>query len=154
MSEESFFPEWKSFLGKSGEEETALFIKSVVKRSGDVVPYNRAKIESAIGKAICAVEKYPDPERAAKITDSVEEKLRLLLAGRRAHSIPAIEEIQDLVESALIEEKQVEVAKAYILFKKFLMKNFLRNKKYTIPAYFVKPPASEKYGRRYFTGVK
>lgn len=117
MGEDSFFPEWKSFLGKSGEEEADSFIKSVVKRSGDVVPYDRAKIEGAIGKAICAVEKYPDPERAAKITDSVEEKLRLLLAGRRAHSIPAIEEIQDLVESALIEEKQVEVAKAYILYR-------------------------------------
>ncbi len=56
MGEESFFPEWKSFLGKSGAEEASSFIKSVVKRSGDVVPYDRAKIEGAIGKAICAVE--------------------------------------------------------------------------------------------------
>ena len=40
-----------------------------------------------------------------------------MLAGRRAHSIPAIEEIQDVVESVLIEAKEVEVAKAYILYR-------------------------------------
>ena len=117
MSDQSVFPEWKSFLGTASDTETQSFIKSVVKRSGDVVPYDRTKIEKAIGKAIEAVEKFPDPERAKTITDCVEEKIRLLLAGRRAHSIPAIEEIQDLVENALIENQEVEVAKAYILYR-------------------------------------
>ncbi|MBO4546622.1 MAG: ribonucleoside triphosphate reductase, partial [Treponema sp.] len=117
MSEQSVFPQWKSFLGKSGDEETKSFIKNVVKRSGDIVSYDRKKIEKAIGKAIQAVEKFANPDKAASLTDSVEEKLRLLLAGRRAHSIPAIEEIQDVVESALIEAKEVEVAKAYILYR-------------------------------------
>ncbi|MBQ4013935.1 MAG: ribonucleoside triphosphate reductase [Treponema sp.] len=117
MSEQSVFPQWKSFLGKSGDEETKSFIKNVVKRSGDIVSYDRKKIEKAIGKAIQAVEKFANPDKAAALTDSVEEKLRLLLAGRRAHSIPAIEEIQDVVESVLIEAKEVEVAKAYILYR-------------------------------------
>ena len=117
MSEQSVFPQWKSFLGKSGDEETKSFIKSVVKRSGDIVSYDRKKIEKAIGKAIQAVEKFANPDKAAALTDSVEEKLRLLMAGRRAHSIPAIEEIQDVVESALIEAKEVDVAKAYILYR-------------------------------------
>lgn len=117
MSEQSVFPQWKSFLGKSGDEETKSFIKSVVKRSGDIVSYDRKKIEKAIGKAVQAVEKFANPDKAAALTDSVEEKLRLLMAGRRAHSIPAIEEIQDIVESVLIEAKEVEVAKAYILYR-------------------------------------
>ncbi len=117
MSEQSVFPQWKSFLGKSGDEETKSFIKNVVKRSGDIVSYDRKKIEKAIGKAIQAVEKFANPDKAAALTDSVEEKLRLLMAGRRAHSIPAIEEIQDVVESALIEAKEVDVAKAYILYR-------------------------------------
>lgn len=117
MNSQSVFPEWKSFLGTSQDDETKSFIKSVVKRSGAVVPYDRTKIEKAIGKAIEAVEKFPNPEKAAKLTDAVEEKLRLLLAGRRAHSIPAIEEIQDLVENALIENQEVEIAKAYILYR-------------------------------------
>ncbi len=117
MSEQSIFPEWRSFLGTSSDKETKGFIKSVVKRSGEIAPYDRMKIEVAIGKAIEAVEKQKDPDRAANLTDSVEEKLRLQLAGNRAHSIPAIEEIQDIVETVLIEAKEVEVAKAYILYR-------------------------------------
>lgn len=117
MSEQSVFPEWKSFLGSSSDKETKDFIKSVVKRSGEIAPYDRKKIENAIGKAIQAVEKNLDPNRAASLTDLVEEKIRLQMAGNRAHSIPAIEEIQDIVESVLIENKEVEIAKAYILYR-------------------------------------
>ena len=117
MSDQSFFPEWRNFLGSSSDSETNGFLKSVVKRSGEIATYDRTKIEKAIEKAIEAVEKQKDPDRAAALTDKVEEKLRLQLAGTRAHSIPAIEEIQDIVESVLIEEKQVEVAKAYILYR-------------------------------------
>ena len=117
MSEQSVFPEWKSFLGSSTDKETKDFIKSVVKRSGEIAPYDRKKIESAIGKAIQAVEKNLDPNRAASLTDLVEERIRLQMAGNRAHSIPAIEEIQDIVESVLIENKEVEIAKAYILYR-------------------------------------
>ena len=117
MSEQSIFPEWRNFLGSSSDSETKGFIKSVVKRSGEIADYDRSKIEAAIGKAIEAVEKRQDPDRAAALTDSVEEKLRLQLAGARAHSIPAIEEIQDIVESVLIEANEVEVAKAYILYR-------------------------------------
>ena len=117
MSDQSIFPEWRSFLGSSSDSETKGFLKSVVKRSGEIADYDRTKIETAIGKAIEAVEKHKDPDRAAALTDLVEEKLRLQLAGNRAHSIPAIEEIQDIVENVLIEQKEVEVAKAYILYR-------------------------------------
>ncbi|WP_455157472.1 ATP cone domain-containing protein, partial [Treponema socranskii] len=117
MNDQAVFPEWRNFLGGSGDKETAGFIKSVVKRSGDIASYDRKKIESAIDRAIEAVEKRKDPERAEKLTDAVEERLRLRLAGSRTHSIPAIEEIQDDVESVLIENNEVEVAKAYILYR-------------------------------------
>ncbi len=117
MSEQSIFPEWRNFLGSSSDSETKGFIKSVVKRSGEIADYDRSKIETAISKAIEAVEKQKDPNRASDLTDKVEEKLRLQLAGARAHSIPAIEEIQDIVESVLIEANEVEVAKAYILYR-------------------------------------
>ncbi len=117
MSEQSVFPEWKNFLGSSGDEETRNFIKSVVKRSGEIAPYDRKKIENAIGKAILAVRLHQDPERAERLTDGVEALLRIRLAGTRAHSIPAIEEIQDIVETVLIENREVDVAKAYILYR-------------------------------------
>ena len=117
MSDQSIFPEWRSFLGSSNDSETKGFLKSVVKRSGEIAAYDRNKIEAAIGKAIEAVEKNKDPDRASALTDKVEEKLRIELAGKRAHSIPGIEEIQDNVESVLIENNEVEVAKAYILYR-------------------------------------
>jgi len=117
MSDQSIFPEWRSFLGNSSDKETRGFLKSVIKRSGEIATYDRTKIEIAIGKAIDAVEHQKDPDRASLLTDKVEERLRLQLAGNRAHSIPAIEEIQDIVENVLIEEKEVAVAKAYILYR-------------------------------------
>ena len=117
MSDQYSFPEWRNFLGSSSDDETKGFLKSVVKRSGEIADYDRTKIEKAIGKAIEAVTKQKDPDKAVKLTDMVEEKLRLQLAGNRAHSIPAIEEIQDIVESVLIENKEVEIAKAYILYR-------------------------------------
>ncbi|MCR5252408.1 MAG: ribonucleoside triphosphate reductase [Treponema sp.] len=117
MSDQSIFPEWRSFLGSSSDEETQGVIKQVVKRSGEIAKYNRKKIETAIDKAIEAVEGRKDPDRATALTDAVEEKIRLQMAGNRAHSIPAIEEIQDIVESVLIENKEVDIAKAYILYR-------------------------------------
>ena len=117
MSGQTVFPEWKNFLGTNSEVETAMFIRNVVKRSGEIRDYDRSKISAAIGKAIEAVEKMADPDKAEYLTQAVEEKLRSLMAGRHSHSIPAIEEIQDIVESVLIERGEVKVAKAYILYR-------------------------------------
>ncbi len=115
--DQGVFPEWKSFLGTSRDPETASFLKSVVKRSGEVMPYDRSKIEHAIDMAFGAVNGTRNPERAKELTDLVEEKLRVLMAGRHAHSIPAIEEIQDIVETVLIEANETRVAKGYILYR-------------------------------------
>jgi ribonucleoside-triphosphate reductase (formate) len=116
MADQNVFPEWKSFLGSVGDDENS-FIKYVAKRSGQIEKYNRKKILEAIDKAFKAVRGVPFPDRAEKICQVVEEKLRIVMAGRHPNSIPAIEEIQDLVEYALIEEKEVDVARAYILYR-------------------------------------
>ncbi len=115
--DQGVFPEWKNFLGTSKDPETASFLRSVVKRSGEVMSYDRAKIEHAIDMAFGAVAGTRNPDRAKELTDLVEEKLRVLMAGRHAHSIPAIEEIQDIVETVLIEANETRVAKAYILYR-------------------------------------
>ena len=116
-SSQNIFPEWKSFLGTAKDPETVSFIRNIVKRSGEITDYDRTKIEKAINKAIEAVEGRGDPERAKTLTDQVEEELRILMAGRHAHSIPAIEEIQDIVENVLIKAQEIRVAKAYILYR-------------------------------------
>jgi len=115
--DQGVFPEWKNFLGTAKDPETASFIRNVVKRSGEITVYDRAKIEHAIDKAIQAVTGTADPARAALLTDKVEETLRVMMAGRHSHSIPAIEEIQDIVETVLIQENEVKIAKAYILYR-------------------------------------
>ena len=75
-SAQSVFPEWKSFLGTSSDEEAKSFLKKVVKRSGEIENYDRKKIEKAVGKAVQAVEKIAHPEKAERLTDAVEEQHR------------------------------------------------------------------------------
>jgi ribonucleoside-triphosphate reductase len=90
--------------------------------------YDRDKIRKALDKAFAAVEGKKTagkagPEsgergkRAEAITRRVEELIEGLMAGRHPNSIPAIEEIQDLVENALVEARETAVAKAYILYR-------------------------------------
>lgn len=117
MSVQTEFPEWKEFLGTNATEESSAVIKSVVKRSGEVAKYDSAKITNAINKAIEAVEKKPNHEKALMYTAAVEKKLQEMMALRHEHSIPAIEEIQDIVETVLIENNAVAIAKAYILYR-------------------------------------
>jgi ribonucleoside-triphosphate reductase len=96
-------------------------IKNIVKRNGDITRYNRAKIKEAIVKAFVATDKKAAHEtleqRAESVTVLVEQKIDELMAGRHPNSIPAVEEIQDLVEDALVEIREAPAAKAYILYR-------------------------------------
>ncbi|MFA6505570.1 MAG: ribonucleoside triphosphate reductase [Treponemataceae bacterium] len=118
---EAFFPEWKNILGDAAHGKSECAIRSVVKRSGELETYDRSKVESAIGKAMEAVgvsDASTDGRgKAAILTDKVEKMIAGMMTGRHKHSIPAIEEIQDLVETVLIEANEVAVAKAYILYR-------------------------------------
>ncbi|HOZ72573.1 MAG TPA: ribonucleoside triphosphate reductase [Spirochaetales bacterium] len=106
------FPEWRSFL--KAEDGQGRY---VAKRSGSVERYDRSRIESAIEKAFKAVKGVADKDLVQRIAADVESRLALMLSGRHPNSIPAIEEIQDLVETALIEAKEAQVARAYILYR-------------------------------------
>jgi ribonucleoside-triphosphate reductase len=101
-------------------------IKQVVKRSGAIEVYDRYKIISAISRAFDATGEDPrgnrlSPEeqdrRVEAVTVRVEALLEEMMSGRHPSSIPAIEEIQDMVETALIEKRETPVAKAYILYR-------------------------------------
>jgi ribonucleoside-triphosphate reductase len=118
MAGQQTFPEWRTIL--SAAEREALPARHVVKRSGEVQRYERSKIEAAVAKAFEAVGETLGPEdgeRLKKVVDLVELRLRELMSGRHPHSIPAIEEIQDLVETALVEAGEAKAAKAYILYR-------------------------------------
>ncbi|MCL2094458.1 MAG: ribonucleoside triphosphate reductase [Treponema sp.] len=93
-------------------------IKQVVKRSGELESYDRTKIYNAIKKAFSAAAENQDrDEQIEQVCTRVEELIQEMMSKRHQNSIPAIEEIQDLVETALIDQRETAVAKAYILYR-------------------------------------
>ena len=92
-------------------------IKNVIKRDGRTEPYKRKKIAGAIEKAILAVRGQAGPELTSRLTDLAEEKLKQFMSTRHPNSAPAIEEIQDIVENVLMEDRQFDIARAYIIYR-------------------------------------
>jgi ribonucleoside-triphosphate reductase (formate) len=120
VSTKNFMHNWKDFLreGNSSKQSGVKQpVRQVVKRDGRIEDYDREKIEIAIDKAVQSVSEKGDKKLTAALALKVEENLKKFMNTRHPNSVPAIEEIQDIVETVLIEEKQVEIAKAYILYR-------------------------------------
>ncbi len=88
-------------------------ISQIRKRSGEIADFNQEKITKAIFNATEAIGK-PDRELARKLS---EQAIELLGEKFHSRSIPAVEEIQDIVEEILIRNKQIKAAKSYILYR-------------------------------------
>jgi ribonucleoside-triphosphate reductase len=88
-------------------------ISKIIKRSGEIADFNQEKINKAIYKAASATG-VDDKHLAKKLTDQVVIKI-----NKKFHknSIPAVEEIQDMVEEVLLENNQIKIAKNYILYR-------------------------------------
>ena len=89
-------------------------IGEIRKRNGTIVSFNKDKISNAIFKAL-AVAAKEDRGLADELTGYVVE--RLVEHGFSASRQPSVEDIQDLVESTLIEKGYSEIAKAFILYR-------------------------------------
>src|SRR5436189_865508 len=88
-------------------------IAKIRKRDGRIVNFESSKISNAIYKALAATSKpdYPLAERlAAKIVQKMVQQSEKTV-------VPSVEDVQDMVESILIEEGLSETAKAYILYR-------------------------------------
>jgi ribonucleoside-diphosphate reductase alpha chain len=99
-------------------------IAEIRKRTGKVTIFNKDKISNAIFKALAATTE-PDRQLADELTDGVINKL--LQQGFSSSTPPSVEDIQDMVESTLIDKGLSEIAKAYILYRHERRK--LRDKK-------------------------
>lgn len=88
-------------------------IETIRKRNGELVPYDNLKIVNAIFKAAQATGS-DNFNAALDLGKQVED-----LISKRFHpkSIPAVEEIQDLVEKILIDNGLTLIAKTYILYR-------------------------------------
>ncbi len=101
----------------------------VLKRDGKVMDFDLSKINDAIRLAFEAQEKQFHPAiidfLVLKVTADFEPKIK--------EGLIAVEDIQDSVESVLVQAGYADVAKAYILYRK--QREKLRNMKSTILDY-------------------
>ncbi|MEK6936635.1 MAG: adenosylcobalamin-dependent ribonucleoside-diphosphate reductase [Nanoarchaeota archaeon] len=88
-------------------------ITKVRKRDGRIVLFNKDKIVEAIFKGMTSVNKL-DHALAEKLADIVEKELDEKFNKKET---PHVEDIQDLIEKALIKEGLAEVAKSFILYR-------------------------------------
>jgi len=88
-------------------------ITQIRKRSGEIKDFDQSKITNAIKKAAESGGIF-DEEMAKKLSDEVVE---IVKSKFHVRSIPAVEEIQDMVEEVLIRNKRIKIAKAYILYR-------------------------------------
>ena len=86
----------------------------VIKRNGEVVPYDFSKIEKAVTSAFKAVTKE-DP--TSEFYDFLDD-LQLIIKKRFSETDTLeVEIIQDIIEHELMGFEYFEVAKAYILYR-------------------------------------
>ena len=97
----------------------------VRKRDGKLVKFEMSKISDAMKKAFEASEREYDDDMidflAIKVTSDFESKIK--------DNVISVEDIQDSVENVLMKGDYVDVAKAYILYRKLHEK--MRNVKST-----------------------
>ena len=86
--------------------------KSIKKRDGRTVKFDRKKIEKAIEKAGLETGEF-DKKTAKDLT----EKVLAVLEARNQKRLPGVEDIQDIVEDTLIDSKFKKTAKAYIIYR-------------------------------------
>jgi ribonucleoside-diphosphate reductase alpha chain len=88
-------------------------ISKIRKRDGRIVPFNSDKITEAIFKAAQSVG-GKDRGIAENLTKQV---VKLLEEKTEPGEIPTVEQVQNLVEKVLVENKHYKTAKAYILYR-------------------------------------
>ncbi len=88
-------------------------IQKIRKRDGSIVEFSKDKITNAIFKAAQSVG-GTDREESERVAGKVVEYIN---AKFREDYVPTVEEIQDLVEKALIETGHATTAKSYILYR-------------------------------------
>ena len=84
----------------------------IIKRDGRVVPFDREKITFALFRALRATGN-PDRHYAAELSAQVVASLET----KRAKEAPSVEEIQDVVEKVLFENRAFDAAKTYIIYR-------------------------------------
>jgi len=115
-------------------------INEIRKRSGVVTAFNENKISNAIFMALSATSKA-DRGLADQLANKVVQKL--VEQGFTNTRSPSVEDIQDIVESTLIDSGNSDIAKAYIVYRHERRK--LRNEKMKVLNSKALDPVSKKF---------
>lgn len=91
-------------------------ILTIKKRDGRIVTFDQSKISHAIYKALVATGRS-NFELAEILSNKVLHKLAQQGNQIDKTHIPSVEDVQDIVESILIEEGLADTAKSYILYR-------------------------------------
>lgn len=86
---------------------------NVKKRTGEIVNFDQTKITNAILKAMKAAD-FESDDKAEGITEQV---VSLIKENINESNIVSIEEIQNYVETVLMDNKHFDVAKEYIIYR-------------------------------------
>ncbi len=86
--------------------------RSIIKRDGQLVPHDRNRIANAIFKAAASIGGFGF-EEAERLSIVVEQRTVESYAGQ----VPTVEDLQDIVESVLMENGHVSTARAYIIYR-------------------------------------
>lgn len=89
-------------------------ITQIKKRNGSFVPFSTEKITIAMTKAFNEANAEITESKLKDITDSVVLFMEEIFVGEK---VPGVEDVQDLVEKAIMKEGYFEVAKIYILYR-------------------------------------
>ena len=115
-------------------------ITDIRKRSGAVTTFNKDKISNAIFRALAATSKA-DRVLADQLAENVVDKL--VDQGFTSSRTPTVEDIQDIVESTLIDSGNSDIAKAYIVYRHERRK--LRDEKKNVLNLKILDPVSKKF---------
>ena len=115
-------------------------INEIRKRNGTVTTFDLDKISNAIFQALAATSKA-DRGVADKLASEVLDKL--VEQGFKNTKAPTVEDIQDIVESTLIDSGNSDIAKSYIVYRHERRK--LRDEKMRVLNLKVLDPVSKKF---------
>lgn len=87
-------------------------VKTIIKRDGQVVPYDRSRITNAIFKAAASCGGFGFDE-AERLSALVEQRTAESYAGQ----VPTVEDLQDIVEAVLMQNGHIKTARAFIIYR-------------------------------------
>jgi ribonucleoside-diphosphate reductase alpha chain len=86
------------------------------KRNGTVMPFEESKITNAVNKAFLAVTGNDNQTASREITELSLERLNDMYRAEDG-GVPYVEQVQDVVEQAIMDTGHYDVAKHYILYR-------------------------------------